>query len=126
MRVVQSALAVVVFALVACGGSNPAAPANTGGTPGGTGGTPTGPTSTNQVSLGDASFMPQNILVTPGTTVTWTWSVAVTHNVTFNSSALTSSGNRSSGTFTQVFPNAGSFGYQCTLHAGMTGSVTVQ
>jgi len=124
MTGIRSALVVAAAALVACGGSSePSAPANNGGT---TGGTPPGPTATNQVSIGDASFNPSSILVTPGTTVTWTWAVPVTHNVTFSSSALTSSGNRSSGTFTQNFPNAGSFGYQCTLHAGMTGSVTVQ
>jgi plastocyanin len=96
----------------------------TGGTPAPTGGT-TAPTSTNAVSISDNQFTPSAILVSVGTTVTWTWATgASTHNVTFADGTV--SGDHSSGTFARTFTTAGTFNYLCTLHAGMTGSVTVQ
>jgi plastocyanin len=78
------------------------------------------------VSVIDGAFNPASVSVTTGTTVTWTWTTSTTHNVTFNDAALGGSGDQSSGTFQKAFANAGTFGYECTLHAGMTGTVTVQ
>lgn len=138
MWVTKGVCLALAVAIMACGGGESAAPTNDGGTTGstgstgstgatgGTGGTGTTPTATNQVSVMDGSFNPASIAVAPGTTVTWTWTVAITHNVTFDNSSLGGSGNLSTGTYTKNFPTAGTFGYQCTLHAGMTGSVTVQ
>jgi plastocyanin len=93
---------------------------NNGGNPGGT------PTQTNAVTVSDNSFGPSSIQVAPGTTVTWTWSQsATTHNVTFSSGS--SSQNQGGGsTFSRAFPTAGTFTYQCTIHPGMSGTVTVQ
>jgi plastocyanin len=33
---------------------------------------------------------------------------------------------QSSGSASRVFPNSGTFTYQCTIHPGMSGSVVVQ
>lgn len=83
---------------------------------------------TNAVTVSNNLFEPAAIRVAPGVSVTWTWnSSGVTHNVTFASTSISSSGNLSSGTFTTAMPSApGVYPYSCTLHAGMTGTVTVQ
>ena len=89
------------------------------------GGGPPTPTATNAVSVSDNQFSPSAIRVAPGTTVTWTWAQGSSvHNVTFQGGA---SDNLSNGaTFSRTFPTAGTFTYHCTLHPGMTGTVTVQ
>ncbi len=124
----QHLIIVAMLAAAACGGGgsdSPTTPGTTGntGNPGGqTGG---GPTATNAVTVSNNKFTPANIQVSPGTTVTWTWSQdAVTHNVTFADGA--SSGDQASGTYSRTFSAAGTFNYQCTIHAGMNGSVVVQ
>lgn len=121
-------LAIAALALGgACGGGG--GDATTGPTGGTTGGGPTGgssgPTATSSVTVSDNKFEPASIQVAPGTTVTWTWSSsASTHNVTFGDGT---SGDKSPpATFQKTFPTAGTFSYQCTLHAGMNGSVLVQ
>jgi plastocyanin len=86
---------------------------------------PTGPVADNEVRVADNSFSPATRTVPVGTTVTWRWAAGSSlHNVTFPAGA--SSANQSSGTFQRLFSAAGSFTYQCTLHSGMTGTITVQ
>jgi plastocyanin len=87
---------------------------------------PSGPASSNAVAISDNRFSSPNIQVSPGTTVTWTWaSNASQHNVSFGDG--TTSGNRgANATFTRTFATAGTFSYFCTLHSGMTGTVTVK
>ena len=101
----------------ACSSSSysPAAPNN-----------PPPPTQTALVTLGASSFSPASVSVFPGGTVTWNNSSGVTHNVTFSSaSAPANIPNHSTGSSARDFPTAGTFNYQCTLHSGMTGRVTV-
>jgi plastocyanin len=116
-------LAFPVFALAAaCGGSD-----SSGGTgPNTDPGTSAPPTVTNAVGVSDDEFSPPNIQVSPGTTVTWTWTQgASTHNVTFADGTV--SGDKSAGaTFQRTFNTAGKFTYVCTIHSGMQGSVLVQ
>jgi len=66
-------------------------------------------------------YDPASFSVPAGTTVTWAWA-AGPHTVTFSD---VDSGIKSSGTFQKTFPTAGTFPYHCTVHAGMTGSITV-
>lgn len=123
MRIPILAIA-AVLAAGACGGSG-----GTGSTSPGQGvttGPPAPPAQTNQVSVGDDFFTPSNIQVPVGTTVTWTWTpTASTHNVTFTDGTL--SGDKgASETYQRTFATAGTFGYACTIHGSMTGSVLVQ
>ncbi len=85
----------------------------------------TGPVPADEVRVSNNQFTPANRTVMLGSTVTFRWaSGSVTHNVTFNDGPA--SGNQSSGTFDRLFDVAGSYPYQCTIHNGMTGTITVQ
>jgi plastocyanin len=95
--------------------------------------TPTAPTptpvatSTTSVAVSDDFFNPASIQVSRGVTVIWTWSSNRIHNVTFADNAITDSGDQGGGMYQTAMPTAsGLYTYQCTVHAGMNGSVTVQ
>jgi plastocyanin len=129
MKFLRNLTIATLVAAAACGGggSSNSVTNPTGGNP--TGGHPTGgndsPQATNAVSVSDNLFTPVNILVSVGTTVTWTWAPNVsTHNVVFADG--TKSSDQATGTFTRTFSTAGTFNYSCTLHSGMNGSVKVQ
>jgi len=77
------------------------------------------------VALGAQSFDPSIVDITAGGQVTWTNGSGVQHNVTFVASTIADIGNHTTGSNARTFPSAGTFDYQCTLHAGMTGSVIV-
>lgn len=112
-------LAVAAALLVACGGD---------GYSTGPSGTTTGTTTTsttNAIGVRDNSFSPGATTVAAGTTVTWTWSGANPHNVTFDDG--TKSTTQSSGTFQRSFATPGAYPYHCTIHgASMSGTVTVR
>ena len=84
-----------------------------------------GPTAAVSATGGN-TFDPNRVFVTPGGTVTWTF--AAQHNVTWEGSTPTGGNipNTSSGSVSRTFPAAGTYGYQCTLHPGMSGTVVVQ
>ena len=88
------------------------------------------PVETTSVTVQDDFFNPDANKVSPGATVTWTWSgTSNDHNVTFALGAIGSSTTQSSGTFQAVMPTApGVYPYVCTIHesTGMTGAVTVE
>ena len=67
-------------------------------------------------------FVPADIVVDAGATVTWANHDDFTHNVTFGSdAALTMQPGAS---VTRSFPTAGTFDYRCSLHPNdMQGSV---
>ncbi|HCM28555.1 MAG TPA: amidase [Treponema sp.] len=85
------------------------------------------PVAGDEVTIRDNSFSPGAITATTGTIVTWTHSGFSTHNVTSDSGSPSfSSGNLGNGdTFTVTFASAGTWDYHCTIHPGMTGSITV-
>jgi plastocyanin len=108
----KQALALTLLAIAACGGEDPVEPGST----------------TDQITVQDNQFNPPATTVPVNTTVTWTWTngTASPHNVTFDQSSLTPSGDRTSGSFQKQFTTAGTFTYRCTNHVGMNGTVTVQ
>ena len=81
------------------------------------------------VTLQNIAFNPSSVVVQNGSTVTWTWNDGQTqHNVTFTSGPTPrplDSGTMASGTHTGTFTKVGTYGYHCTLHGGMNGTVTV-
>lgn len=72
------------------------------------------------------AFTPAAVDIAAGGTVGFTFA-SVTHNVNFGATAGAPANvpNTASAVVSRQFNTAGTFAYQCTLHAGMTGSVIV-
>jgi plastocyanin len=68
------------------------------------------------------------VTIATGGTVTWQFTGSARHNVTF-SGAAPAGGNipdtDAGASVSRTFGTAGTYGYQCTRHAGMTGQVIV-
>ena len=87
---------------------------------------PAAPT-TAAVSLANSAFAPASVTIAVGGTVTWTNNDTMPHNVTSNDGAFPASPTLNAGqVFSHTFTTAGTFGYNCTFHGGMTGTVIVQ
>ena len=73
------------------------------------------------------TFSPSTVTIARGGTVTWTFG-ARPHNVTFGATTGAPAGvpTTTNAQVARQFPTAGSFGYDCTLHAGMSGTVVVR
>jgi plastocyanin len=84
------------------------------------------PTSGATVSLKNLKFIPDEVTIKKGETVTWKWDEKVLHNVTSKDGDDLKSGNEDSGTYKHTFPKAGEYEYECTLHSGMEGKVEVK
>ena len=91
-----------------------------------------GPTGSTQrgtptvVATAQARFNPSAITVPVGGTVTWRFE-SMPHNVTFRQASGVPSniGTNSNASVSRSFALGGTFVYDCTLHPGMSGSVTV-
>lgn len=83
-------------------------------------------TSDDVYSTATNTFSPSGVNLSINGIVTWTNATGILHNVTFSSPSapahVTSMGN---GTASRTFDAAGTYSYQCTNHAGMSGTVTV-
>jgi plastocyanin len=115
-RVVVNRLALVALAallavvVAACGGGTTARDAS--------------PVATATIVLQNNAFQPPNAEAPTRTTVTWTNADQVPHDIKF------ADGQRSpvlqfGGTYQRVFDSPGTFDYECTIHLGMVGRVTV-
>lgn len=83
---------------------------------------PASAASAHTVSIQGFAFDPEALTIAVGDTVIWSNDDFVAHNVAGGSF---SSGNFASGTFEHTFLTPGEYSYLCTLHSGMTGTVTV-
>jgi plastocyanin len=78
------------------------------------------------VNIGDNVFSPNTVTINVNDRVRWAWTGVNPHSST-STGGLWDSGIHSTGfTFTNTFGTAGNFPYRCNVHAGQTGSVTVQ
>jgi len=77
-----------------------------------------------QVDMSGTAFSPQTVTIAVGKSVRWTNKDPVQHNVTGESFGTGNLDPNESATV--QFNTAGTFEYECTLHAGMTGTVVVQ
>ena len=82
---------------------------------------------TAAIQVTNNAFSPATADVGTGAVVTWTWAQgAVEHNVNFTGPAgITAIGNRSTGSESRTFSVAGTYDFSCSIHAGMSGSLTV-
>jgi plastocyanin len=106
--------AVLVAALAACGGSST-----------GTGSCGQSGANANVNATDTKVFSPNGTTITHGQSVCWQDNGAVSHTVTSDDGTSFNSPLGPGQTFVHTFPAAGSFPYHCTIHTGMTGTVTV-
>ena len=72
-----------------------------------------------------STFSPSTVDIAASGSVTWTFGSTV-HNVTFSAAGSPADvPSTASTSVSRVFSTAGTFGYQCTIHSGMTGVVIV-
>jgi uncharacterized protein YjdB len=84
------------------------------------------PTQANVTAGADSQFNPGQVDIASGGTVTWSFG-ALTHNVNFGGAtgAPNNIGSSTNTTVSRTFNAVGTFDYECTLHAGMEGTVVV-
>ena len=78
------------------------------------------------VTVVDFAFDPTSLSVPVGETVTWTNEDGAAHTVTSDGQGPLDSGDIAGGaTFEHTFDQPGTYGYVCTIHPTMTGTVEV-
>jgi plastocyanin len=120
------ALAAAVVLLAGCGGGDGGSSNGSSSTPSST---PAGAAASGSVvvDMKDIQFAPKDVTVKAGQTIAWRNQDAVAHNVTADSGAtFKSSTFGKGGTFSFKAAKAGTIKYECTIHPGMTGTITVQ
>jgi plastocyanin len=79
------------------------------------------------VKMQNIQFAPKDVTVKAGQTITWTNDDTVDHNVTATAGAAFKSKDfGKGGSFSFKAAKAGTIKYVCTIHPGMSGTVTVQ
>lgn len=80
------------------------------------------------VALKDLAFSPKRVSINKGSTVKFQFLEPDTdHNVTsVGSKRFKTIANRTTGTVKRTFTRGGIYRYECTLHPGMTGRITVR
>ena len=79
------------------------------------------------IKMQNIAFDPKAVTVKVGQKVTWTNDDSVDHNVTSQSGETIKSQNFGKGaTFSFTPTKAGTINYVCTIHPGMTATLTVQ
>src|SRR4051812_42540045 len=78
------------------------------------------------ITLENFTFEPQQIAVTPGTTVTWVNNDDIPHAIVDTRKSFRSKALDTEDSFSFTFMNAGDYEYFCSLHPHMTGKVIVR
>ncbi|HZH40863.1 MAG TPA: plastocyanin/azurin family copper-binding protein [Gemmatimonadales bacterium] len=79
----------------------------------------------NVNATGSLNFSPNHVTITHGQSVCWENVASFTHTVTSDDGTSFNTTLPAGNRFVFVFANPGTFNYHCTIHAGMTGIVTV-
>ena len=86
---------------------------------------PPAPSPGGDVTIFDNGYTPSSKTITTGTTLVWSNTGALPHTVTDTSGSFDSGFVMAGQTYARTFNTPGTYSYFCTLHPGMTGSVTV-
>ena len=78
------------------------------------------------VTIGNFTFKAPALTVKPGTTVTWTNGDDIPHTVVAKDGSFKSKVLDSGDRFSFTFAKAGQFGYFCSIHPHMTGTIVVK
>jgi plastocyanin len=124
-RIVLLLCAVIALAVAGCGGNDDSS--SSGGS------TSTAAASSSSsgggvaIKMQNIQFDPKAVTVKVGQKVTWTNDDTTDHNVTADSGAdFKSKDFGKDGTFSFTPDKAGTIKYECTIHPGMTATLTVQ
>jgi len=117
-----------------CGGDDSEDSGSSGGAPteeptGGGGADSGSGTKAVKVDMKDTTYIPQDVSVAKGGTITWTNSDGFAHTVTKEGGPGPEfdSGNIDGGaTFKQKFAAVGKIDYVCNIHPTQTGTITVE
>jgi plastocyanin len=126
-RILLALCAVVALAAAGCGGSNSSS-TSSGSSSSASTSTPAASSSGGGVTIKmqNIAFAPKAVTVKVGQKVTWTNEDTVDHNVTSQSGETIKSDNfGKGGTFSFTPKKAGTIKYVCTIHPGMTATLTV-
>lgn len=87
-----------------------------------------GATGSASVTLKNVAFSPARLTISKGTRVTFRWhDDGTVHNVrSVGRKRFKSIDDRAKGERSVRFTSAGTYRYECTLHPGMTGRITVR
>ena len=77
-------------------------------------------------TISNFAFVPASITIPRGSTVTWTNRDAVAHTVTGASGGFASGALPPGKAFSFTFHSPGTFGYVCSIHTYMSGTIVVQ
>jgi plastocyanin len=124
-RILLALCAVVALAAAGCGGSNSGSTSS-----GSSSSASTAAASSSSggvtIKMQNIAFAPKAVTVKVGQKVTWTNEDSVDHNVTSQSGETIKSDNfGKGGTFSFTPKKAGTIKYVCTIHPGMTATLTV-
>jgi plastocyanin len=124
-RILPALCAVVALAAAGCGSSN----SNSTSSGSSSSGSTAAASSSGGVAIKmqNIAFDPKDVTVKVGQKITWTNDDSVDHNVTSQSGESIKSDNFGKGaTFSFTPTKAGTIAYVCTIHPGMTATITVQ
>lgn len=77
------------------------------------------------VTINDFAFMPAELRIAPGTTVTWSNEEWAPHTATANDETFDSGRLDQGASFEHSFSEPGMYSYSCTFHPGMVGTIVV-
>jgi plastocyanin len=84
------------------------------------------PAPTASVQIGNFTFKAPVVTVKPGTTVTWTNGDDIPHTVVAKDGSFKSRVLDTGDRFSFTFAKPGQFGYFCSIHPHMTGTIIVK
>ena len=124
-RILLALCAVVALAAAGCGSSNDNSGSSSSSIPAASSSSSSG--GGVAIKMQNIAFDPKDVTVKVGQKVTWTNDDSTDHNVTADSGADFKSKDFGNGaTFDFTPDKAGTIKYECTLHPGMTATITVQ
>ena len=122
-RILLALCAVVALAAAGCGGSDSSSTSSASSTSTAAASSSGGGVT---IKMQNIAFDPKSVTVKVGQKVTWTNEDTVDHNVTSQSGETIKSDNfGKGGTFSFTPKKAGTIKYVCTIHPGMTATLTV-
>ena len=123
-RILLAFCAVVALGAAGCGGGDDNSSPSSTSTPAASSSSSGGGVA---IKMANIAFDPKDVTVKVGQKITWTNDDTTDHNVTADSGADFKSKDFGKGaTFDFTPDKAGTIKYECTLHPGMTATVTVQ